>query len=255
MGAGWESILGQASFVAARVGGLMTFAPFFGSSVVPLRVKAGLMVALTAVLLPVLGPQPVPLGVANWAMVVLSEVVVGLLLGLALHFVFDGVQLAGQVVGFQLGYSLVNLIDPHTQVETPVLSNFYQIVALLIFLQLDFHHWLLRGLARSFAYLPPGAAGATPAVVSELLPLAGGMWLVAVQIAAPALLATLLTDVALGFLGKAAPQLPVLFVGLSVKSVVGYAVMLGAVAFWPGVLSKHFLRALEGAERLLRLAG
>jgi flagellar biosynthesis protein FliR len=79
------------------------------------------------------------------------------------------------------------------------------------------------------------------------------MLLVAVQIAGPVLVATVLADIALGYIGKAAPALPVLFVGFSVKSVLGLAVLGGAVAFWPTVLEGHFLKALAGTERLLHL--
>ena len=121
-----------------------------------------------------------------------------------------------------MGYSLANIFDPQTQADTPVLSEFHQLAALLIFLQLDVHHWLLRAMVRSFTYLPPGAASATLAVTSGLLHAAGGIFLVGVQIAAPSLAATLIADAALGLLGKASPQLPVLFIGLAVKNLLGW---------------------------------
>jgi len=233
----------------------MVFAPFLGSAAIPTRLKAALTVALTVVLYPACSVRPTTLEVFDWLPIILGEAIVGLLMGLTLHFVFDGVQLAGQVLGFQLGYSLVNLIDPQTQVDTPVLSIFHRAVALLIFLSLDVHHWLLRGLAKSFSYLPPGTIVVSNAAAEQLCRAAGAMLVVAVQIAAPALTATILADLVLGFLGKASPQLPVLFVGLSVKALVAFAVLQAAVRFWPRVLEKHFLAALAISERLLRLTG
>ena len=95
-------------------------------------------------------------GVLGWVEVVSAEVVTGLLLGLAVQFVMEGAQMAGHIMGVQAGYSLVTLLDPQTQADTPVLATFQQLLAVLIFLQLNVHHWLLRGLAASFAYLPPG---------------------------------------------------------------------------------------------------
>jgi flagellar biosynthetic protein FliR len=83
--------------------------------------------------------------------------------------------------------------------------------------------------------------------------LSAGILLIAVQIAAPVLLATLLADLALGIIGKASPQMPVLFIGLSVKSVLGIGVLLAAVVFWPSILEAHFRRAIISAEQLLRL--
>ncbi|HWP85515.1 MAG TPA: flagellar biosynthetic protein FliR, partial [Terriglobia bacterium] len=155
----------------------------------------------------------------------------------------------------QLGFSLANVIDPQSMVETPVLSIFHQMIALFIFLQVGVHYWILRALARSFAYLPLGGAVLELPAASGIARLSAGMLLIAVQIAAPVLLATVLADLALAMMGRASPQLPVLFVGLSVKSVIGYGVLLASVVFWPRLLESHFARAIVAAERLLQLAG
>lgn len=162
--------------------------------------------------------------------------------------------MAGQILGIQIGYSLATVFDPQTQADLPVLSEFHQLAALLIFLDLDVHHWLMRALLRSFTYLPPASFSLSLAPVSALLHAAGGIFLAAVQIAAPSLVATLVVDVALGFLGKASPQLPVLFVGIAVKNLVGLSVMLAAIAWWPGVFGGYFERGIEFAENLLHLA-
>ena len=183
-----------------------------------------------------------------------GEFVVGLIMGITLQFVFEGVELAGQIVGFQVGHSLANLINPLSDAETPILANFYQAVALLIFLQLDVHHWVLRGLVKSFQYCPPGMVVANPAVAEQIWRAAGGMLVMAVQIAIPTLLATILIDIALGFLGRASPQLPVLFVGISVKSVVAFLVVMGTLRFWPGLLERYFGEALATSEQLMHLA-
>jgi flagellar biosynthetic protein FliR len=162
--------------------------------------------------------------------------------------------MAGQILGVQIGYSLANVFDPQTQADTPVLSEFHQMAALLIFLQLDVHHWLLRSLVRSFAYLPPGGVLPTLAMASGLVHAAGGIFLAGVQIAAPSLVATLVADMALGFLGKASPQLPVLFIGIAVKNLVGLTVLLAAMAYWPRMFSRQFVEAIRVGERLLHVA-
>jgi len=184
----------------------------------------------------------------------LSEALIGILLGLAVQFVFEAAELAGQVMGTQVGYGLVNILDPNTQVDTPVLSVFMQTVAMLIFLQLGVHRWLVRALAASFSYLPAGTALATGAMTQQLLHAAGGIWLAGVQLAAPVLLATLMVDLVLGFLGKASPQLPVLFLGLSVKSMVGLSLLGLSLRYWPGIFDRYFTSAIHSGERLLQLA-
>jgi flagellar biosynthetic protein FliR len=251
----FEWLLAAAVFTGARVSGLMVFCPFLGSDAVPVPVKAGLTLLLTILLHPLHGPVTLTLGSWQWAEVALGEVVIGLVLGLVANFLFEAALMAGQILGVQIGYSLANVFDPQTQADTPVLSEFHQMAALLIFLELDVHHWLLRALVRSFAYLPPGGVVLTLAAASGLLHAAGGVFLVGVQIAAPSLVATLVADMALGFLGKASPQLPVLFIGLAVKNLVGLAVLVAAIAYWPRMFSQQFAHGIQTAERLLHLAG
>jgi len=249
-----DQLLEGAVFTGARVSGLMVFCPFLGSDAVPIPVKAGLTLLLTVILHPLHGPAAVALGSWQWAQTMVSELLVGLLLGIVANFLFEAALLAGQILGVQIGYSLANIFDPQTQADTPVLSEFHQLAVLLIFLQLDVHHWLLRALARSFAYLPPGRVLGTLAVALGLLHAAGGIFLAGVQIAAPSLVATLIADVALGFLGKASPQLPVLFIGIAVKNLLGLSVLLMAVAYWPRLFNQQFARGVRMAEELLHLA-
>ena len=254
MGKGLEAMVGCALLVGARVSAVMVFAPFFASATISPRIKAGFTVALTAVLYPVVAPNLPALSGARAWQVVGGDFVVGLIMGITLQFVFEGVELAGQVVGFQVGHSLANLINPLADAETPLLSNFYQVVALLIFLQMDVHHWVLRGLVKSFQYCPPGMVAVGPLVAEQIWRAAGGMLVMAVQIAIPVLMATILIDISLGFLGRASPQLPVLFVGISVKSVAAFLVVMGTLRFWPGLLERYFGEALATSEQLMHLA-
>jgi flagellar biosynthetic protein FliR len=249
-----EELVAGAVFTGARVSGLMVYCPFLGSDAVPMPTKAGLALLLTILLHPLHGTIGLALGQWQWVRVALSETAIGLVLGLVASFLFEAAQMAGQILGVQIGYSLANVFDPQTNADTPVLSEFHQMAALLIFLELDVHHWLLRAMVRSFAYLPAGATSVTLSVAGGLLHAAGGMFLAGVQIAAPSLVATLVTDLALGFLGKASPQLPVLFIGLAIKNLIGLAVLVAAIAYWPRMFNQQFMQAIQKAEGLLHLA-
>jgi len=249
-----EQLLAAAIFTGARISGLMVFCPFLSSSAIPVPLKAGLTLLMTFLLHPLRGPVRLALGPWQWAGVALSEVMIGLLLGLAANFLLEAPMMAGEILGVQMGYSLAVLFDPQTMADTPVLSEFHRLAALLIFLQLDVHHWLLRALVRSFAYLPAGEVNVTAAAVSGLLHGAGGIFLAGLQIAAPALVATVIADTALGFLGKASPSLPVLFIGLALKNLLGLGVLITVVAYWPHSFSQRFADAIGFGERLLHLA-
>ncbi len=249
-----DQLLAAAVFVGARVAGLMVYCPFLGSSAIPAPLKASLTVLITALLYPLHGPLQLDLNSWQWAGVALSETLIGLLLGLTANFMMEAPLMAGQILGVQMGYSLATLFDPQTNADTPVLAEFHNLAALLIFLQLNVHHWLLRAVVSSFAYLPAGAALASYAAAGSLLHATGGIFLAGVQIAAPALVATLVADVGLGFLGKASPQLPVLFIGLAVKNLLGLTLLIGLVALWPQSFAERFAGSIALGEKLLHLS-
>lgn len=240
--------------IGLRVGGLMSFAPFVGSASIPPQIKAVLTLVVTALIYPVCHVPPIASTLAGWIRIVLGEVTMGLAIGLCLQFVLEGAQVAGQLVGFQFAFSLVNVIDPQTNVDTPVLSIFYQLLALLFFLQFNVHHWLLRGVAKSFEYAPVGSLVINSAVLHSFFHAAGAMWLVGVQIASPVILATMLLDITIGFLTKASPQMPAIFLSIPMKILVGYAVMAISFGLWPAVFEKEFAIALAWSERLFHLA-
>jgi len=249
-----DAIVAAVMFAGVRIGSLMLFAPFLSSGSMPVQVKAGLTIAITALLYPVYGAARLETSALGWVQVCTGEVVVGLLLGLSLQFIMEAAQMAGQILGVQAGFSLVSILDPQTQADSPVISTFIQLITLLIFLELNVHHWLLRGVAASFAYLPPGSVVLNLGVTTALLRAAGAIWLVGLQIAAPVLVATLLIDVTLGFLAKSSPQIPVLFLGLSVKTVVALTILAGTLIFWPRLFEHHFAAGISQGERLLHLA-
>jgi flagellar biosynthesis protein FliR len=246
--------LAQVAPVALRVGGLLSFGPFFGDRAIPNRIKVGLLVFLTAVLVPVVPARPSPSGPVEWAQMILSEWLVGVLMGLSLAAVFEGMQFAGQLSGMQLGLSLATLFDPQSEADSPALSVFYNLVTLFLFLTLDVHHWLLRALRRSFDYLPVGSAAVSELAGRELARVVGSLFGLGIQIAAPVLLATMMIDLVLGFLSKASPQLPVLLFGIPVKNLTGYALLMAAVTLWPGILERRFALAINVAERMLHAA-
>jgi flagellar biosynthesis protein FliR len=247
-------VLGGLLTIGVRLTGLLLFAPFFGSLVIPARVKAVLVMSLTALLYPMISTKIPVVSISQWPMIVFGELLIGTALGVATNLVFDGVQMAGQVLSVQMGYSLVNILDPQTQVDSTVVAMFHQTVVMLIFLRLDVHIWILRALTRSFDYLPPSSGHFGAAFASAALHSGALAFSIGIQIAAPVLSATLLADIALGLMGKASPQLPLMLLGPAVKSLLGLLILIASLKYWPTIFERLFLSSLELADHLLHVA-
>jgi flagellar biosynthetic protein FliR len=247
-------IFGALLTISVRLTGMMLFAPFFGSMVIPTRVKAMMVLALTAMLYPMTAAKMPHLEISQWPMMIFSELLIGIAFGVVTNIVFDGVQMAGQILSVQMGYSLVNILDPQTQVESTVVATFHQMLAMLIFLRLNVHLWILRALARSFDYLPPSSGHIGGEFLAEALHGGAAVFSIGIQIAAPVLSATLLADVALGLLGKASPQLPLMLLGPAVKSILGILILISALKYWPDMFQHLFLDSVQQADHLLHLA-
>lgn len=240
--------------ISVRLTGLMLFAPFFGSASVPPQLKAALVVALSILLYPMLSPLLVPGELSMWPRLVFGELLVGAAMGIATNLVFDGVQMAGSILSTQMGFSLINLLDPQTEVDTTVIAQFHQTLALLVFLRLDVHLWILRALGRSFLLLPPGSAHMSRAFTMTAVKAGGQVFTLGLQMAAPVLSATLITDVVLGLLGKASPQLPLMVLGPPLKTLLGIGILFAAMRYWPPLLERFFSSSIQLSNTLLHMA-
>lgn len=240
--------------ISVRLTGLMLFAPMLGSAVIPARVKAVLVLALTALLYPAFGDRMGARPLSQWPAVVGVEFLIGVGMGIATNIVFEAAQLAGQVLGVQMGYSLVNILDPQTQVDTTVVSIFYQSLVMLLFLQMGVHYWLIRAVGNSFVYVPAGVTHLNSLFTTAVVKLCGQIFELGVQIAAPVLTATLAADVVLGILGKASPQLPLMLLGPSVKCLLGLMILIATLKYWPDLFHRFFVECVTNAEQLLRMA-
>lgn len=237
-----------------RLSGLMLFAPFFGSMVIPGRIKAVLVIVLTFLLFPVIGHHIEPQPLTAWPKMILVEFLIGVGMGITTNFVFEAAQFAGQVLGIQMGYSLVTILDPQTQANSTVLSTLYQSIVMLLFLRMDVHYWLLRAVSNSFIDLPPGTEHLGGAFTEGVVWTVGTIFGLGTQIAAPILAATMAADIVLGLLGKASPQMPVMLLGAAVKSMLGVIVLSATLIYWPDLFRRLFMNSISRADHLFHLA-
>ena len=240
--------------ISVRLSGLMLFAPFFGSVVIPVRLKAAFVIAMSLLLFPALSQHIEFQPLSAWPKLIVVEFLVGAGMGIAANLVFQAVQFAGELLGIQMGYSLVTILDPQTQANSSVVQVFYQCIAMLLFLRMDVHYWLLRALGDSFLDLPVGSAHVGGSFAAGAAWTVGAIFTLGIQIAAPVLAATMVTDVVLGLLGRASPQMPVMLLGPAVKSLLGVVVLSATLMYSPDLFRRLFMVSISRVNYLFQVA-
>jgi flagellar biosynthetic protein FliR len=198
-----------------RLGATLAWAPVLGHRSIPVAHRAGLAALLALVLAPTQGApaRPGGLDALGWVVAVAGEVFVGLAVGFVARLVVAAAEVAGELVGFEMGLSIGVVYDPSTGGQEGLVTRLLSTVALLLFLTVNGHHLLIRAVAVSFERLRPGAA-LEPAMTGGLLSLGGKLLEAGVALAAPVVGVLVVLNVALGLVGRVAPQSNVFLVGL-----------------------------------------
>ncbi|HML86998.1 MAG TPA: flagellar biosynthetic protein FliR [Methylomusa anaerophila] len=220
--------------VFARISGIFSVAPIFGSRNIPLAVKAGMSLLLTYILVPLLAYPDftIPNALFAYILLVISEFLVGLIIAFAASMAFNAIQMAGSIIDTQIGFGIVNVLDPQFGQQTPLIGNFKYILALVIFLTTNSHHLLLSALFSSFQLIPVTKAVYHPSISDIIVNMVVGIFVIALKISLPVLVSLLLTDVALGILSRTMPQMNIFIVGMPGKIIVGIFVLSLALPFY-----------------------
>jgi len=227
--------------ILARVGAIFVFSPLFGSRSVPAQVKAGLsliVAALLALSLRLSPPQVVTgLGLL---LAVGGEVLIGIAVGYVGTLLFEAVQLSGEIVGLQMGFGIVNVIDPLTSAQVSLIGQFKFLMAVLLFLALSGHRVIVEAMGRSFEIIPPGGMVFETALGQHFIGMFGQMLVVSVKLAAPVLVALLLASFAEGIIARTVPQINIFIVGFGIRIAFGLFVLMLSIGFFVLVMTKQF---------------
>jgi flagellar biosynthetic protein FliR len=248
--ADWTTFLSAMTLVLVRVSGMVAFAPFFSSTALPIRTKAVFVGAVAFLLAPLAATLPAARSAISLP-ALLSELAVGLVYGLALAMMMETLLFAGQICGLQFSFSLVNLLDPASNIQTPLLGDLFQLMGTLVVIAAGLDRILLASMVRSFRAVPLGGFALAPTGARVLVGAASGIFIAAVELAAPVLAATLLAEVAVALLGKLSPQLPVMSLTVPLKTLTGFVLLTGSLALWPRFIEARFAALLDLAERLI----
>jgi flagellar biosynthetic protein FliR len=215
-----------------RTSSLFLTAPVLGNTSVPPQVKMGLAFLVSAILTPLWAHHPLGFAIDNpleLALATLQEIALGVMLGLLSQLFFVAVQFAGQVIGLQMGFGIASIFDPQSQTQVAITAQIYTAAAILVFLLLDGHLWILMALNRSLSSIPLGTFIVNGHAVSMLINATNDMFWIALTLMAPVLGVLALTELALALVARIMPQMNVFVAAFPVK--IGLGIFTMAISF------------------------
>jgi len=238
------------AFPLARVLGLVATAPLWSTAGIPRRTRLILGLAITIAIAPVLPPMPdvQPASMAGlW--ILGQQMLIGIAMGFAARIVFAAMDMAGTYIGFQMGLGFATFYDPIDGAQTPVVAEFIGLIALLLFMALDGHLLYVTTLAQSFHAIPVGPEALSPNSWRNLAELGGKIFSAGLLLALPVMVALMITNVALGVLTKAAPQLNLFALGFPLTLMGGFVAIGISLSYLSAPLQELYdfaLRAMLG---------
>jgi flagellar biosynthetic protein FliR len=249
----WPNLM----LIFCRITAFLVVVPVLSSKNVPNTFKIGLSVFISLIIYAGIGTaNPVPID-SSYILLILREILVGVLLGFLAYLFFTAVQIAGSFMDIQIGFGIANVIDPMTGASAPLLGNLKYMIAMLLFLSFDGHHYLLGAIINSYKWVPLNNeifARIYSGQISEfLLRSFASMFYLAFQLSAPVIAAMFLTDLGLGLLTRVAPQFNIFVVGAPLKMILGFLLL---ILLFPELISQFhslFSSMFEAIDKLFQL--
>ena len=226
-----------------RCSGIFLIAPFFGSLNIPIMVRAATAFMFAVVLFPVvdgLGPVDAPTSVLMYTVAVLKELFIGWLIGFVAYVCFSAIHMAGKVMDMQVGFAVVNVMDPTSGQQIPLIGSFLYNIGLIVFLVTNGHHMIITALAESFRVVPLWTMQPNLSLTMIMVNFTNGIFVTGMKIAMPVTFAILLVNVALGILARTMPQMNIFVVGIPLQLMVGVSILAMLLPFYVRFLGGMF---------------
>jgi len=212
-------------FPLVRILAMVSTSPVLGNQQVPKRVKIGLSVLLAIIIAPTIPIIPqVAIGSPQGLLIIIQQIIIGVAMGFTMRLIFTAIEMAGELAGLQMGLGCASFYDPVNSSYSPIVARWLGMIAILAFLATNGHLYMLSALAESFATLPIGSAMSSNGFYS-VASWGGSIFAFGLQIALPIVAALLITNIALGILTRAAPQLNLFAVGFPITITIGFVVL------------------------------
>ncbi len=231
-----------------RFGALFMAVPIFSHNSIPMNIKAALAFFFTIVFYSSMPPLTMQITMPNIVLAILSELLFGLAIGVVLQIAFNVITFAGGQISFMMGFSMASAIDPQTGVSMPIISQFLSLIALMIVLAMDMHHWLLLFIDSSLQNIPLGGFLMSENLFKYIITATSNMFMVGFMIAFPIIALSWLADVIFGMLMKTMPQFNLLVIGFPIKIMVSFVVLIATLSATMLILKSQMLEAFNFLE-------
>ncbi len=194
-------------------------APVFSIRGIPNILKIGISGALALLVFPLVDKvtPELELTLVQAIILVFGEILTGITIGIIINFIFAGIELAGEYIGVDMGFAMAQEFDPMFQQRVSVIARLQNILAMLIFVLINGHHFLIEAVVYSFKMLPIGTWSMNQLAISKIIDLSASVFVIGIKIAAPAIVTLFLTSVAMGITARAVPQMNIFFVGFPLR--------------------------------------
>ena len=229
-----------------RITAIIALLPLFGEGGVPVRVRLMISAALTCGIYPILPPSwsahvhTAMSGIVPLASLIVREALIGIVIGYTAKLAFDGIVMAANLVGVQMGFNTANIFLPDSAETTNGFSALHRLLILLIFLSLDMHHIYIQSIYDSFKVIPIGFAWPSVGLTELMIRISAGIFVTALQLAAPTLVGLMFATAALGLISRAVPQANVFVMSFPVNFFVGLFIYMAMIPMLPSWLRGHF---------------
>jgi len=234
--------------VLLRVSAIIVTIPVISEASVPVKIKASLSIIIAVIIFPMVAPQMPPIKNIHFIQLIflmIGEVLIGITIGFVARLVFAAIQIAGDIIGFQMGFSVANVIDPLSSVQVSVITQLQYLIALLLFLTMNAHHLFFQAIIQSYALIVPLSFHFSGQLMQFIFDISREMFVVALKIAAPIMAVMIFTNVALGVVARTVPQMNIFIVGFPLQIALGL-IFLGITTPLFVRLTQGILTGLEG---------
>jgi len=240
--------------ILLRTSGVMISAPVLNSRNIPVYLKACLSILLSILILFMVSDSfAVPEIDIKFIILLISEFLIGVVIGYSAQLLFAAIQLAGQSIDMQMGFGMVNVMDPQSGMQVPLVGTFKHLLAILVFLMIDGHHWLIEALFSSYKMAPINGLAINGSLISLLINLTANMFLIALKLASPLVGALFITDIIMGIIARAVPQMNVFLVGMPAKILSGFLLILMVIPLYVYLLTALFERCLRDMMQIIKV--